>query len=79
MARLPRTVVLNKRTIDAIAEAAGDAPVVAGSARCHHFEQQPTRAAPDGRTFREIIASEGIDGMSAREAQFDTPWLRRQP
>jgi hypothetical protein len=32
--------------------------------------------APDGRTFRSIIASEGMAGLkAAREAQYTDPWL----
>lgn len=83
MARLPRdAVVLNKRTIDAIADASGDAAGrVAGSAHdAITLSNSQHATAPDGRTFREIIANEGIDGMKrAREAQFDAPWLRKQP
>ena len=37
-------------------------------------------AAPDGRTFRSIIDTEGMDGLKrARAAQWDQPWLRRRP
>ena len=33
--------------------------------------------APDGRTFTEIIAAEGMAGLkAARAAQYATGWLR---
>jgi enoyl-CoA hydratase/carnithine racemase len=80
MARLPRqAVLLNKRTVDAIADAAGDAAGrIAGAAHdAITLANTPQATAPDGRTFREIIDTEGIDGMkAARAAQFDSPWLR---
>lgn len=79
IARLPReALLLNKRAVDAVADASGaaagrlagrgfDAVTLANSGRA---------AAPDGRTFREIIASEGVDGLKrARAAQYETPWL----
>ena len=32
--------------------------------------------APDGRTFRSIIDTEGMSGVkAAREAQYADPWL----
>jgi enoyl-CoA hydratase/carnithine racemase len=79
LTRLPReALLLSKRTVDGVAEAAGgaagrlagrgfDAVTLANSGRA---------TAPDGRTFRAIIAEEGIDGLKrARAAQYDTPWL----
>jgi enoyl-CoA hydratase/carnithine racemase len=81
LARLPReAVLLNKRTIDAIADAAGDAAGrIAGAAHdAITLSNTPRATAPDGRTFQDIIAAEGVDGMKrARAAQFDTPWLRK--
>jgi enoyl-CoA hydratase/carnithine racemase len=80
LSRLPRdAVVLNKRTIDAIADASGDAAGrVAGAAHdAITLSNSQHATAPDGRTFRDIIATEGMDGMKrAREAQFDSAWLR---
>jgi enoyl-CoA hydratase/carnithine racemase len=80
ISRLPRdAVVLNKRTIDGIADAAGDAAGrIAGLAHdAITLANSQHATAPDGRTFRDIIASEGVQGMKqARDAQFDTPWLR---
>jgi enoyl-CoA hydratase/carnithine racemase len=83
LARLPRdAVALNKRAVDAVADAAGaaagrhaslaaDTATLAASARA---------TAPDGRTFREIVAAEGVDGLKrARAAQYDEPWLRSRP
>jgi enoyl-CoA hydratase/carnithine racemase len=80
VARMPREATrLNKRAVDGVADALGegagraaaigfDAVTLAGSARA---------TAPDGRTFREILDAEGLDGMKrARTAQYDEPWLR---
>jgi enoyl-CoA hydratase/carnithine racemase len=78
--RLPReAAILNKRTVDAVADAAGDAAGrIAGAAHAIVTLSHSARAtAPDGRTFREIIDTEGVEGMkNARAAQYDTPWLR---
>ena len=83
LARLPReAVLLNKRTIDAVAEASGDAPGrVAGLAHdAVTLANSGHATAPDGRTFREIVDAEGVDGMKrARAAQYDSPWLRTSP
>jgi enoyl-CoA hydratase/carnithine racemase len=83
LARLPReAVALNKRAVDAIADASGeaagrdtglalDAATLAASARA---------MAPDGRTFREILAAEGVEGLKrARAQQFGEPWLGARP
>jgi enoyl-CoA hydratase/carnithine racemase len=81
LSRLPRqSVLLNKRTIDAIADASGEA---AGrvAARAHDsvtLSHSRHATAPDGRSFAEIRRDEGVEGLKrARQAQFDTPWLRR--
>ena len=80
LTRLPREAsLLNKRNVDAVADAAGDAAGrVADAAHAVITLSNSARAtAPDGRTFREIIDTEGVEGMkSARAAQYDTPWLR---
>jgi len=80
LARLPREgLLLNKRAIDAAADAGGDAASrLAGLAADATTLANSGRArAPDGRTFSEIIATEGVDGVkSARAAQYATPWLR---
>ncbi len=80
LTRLPREAsLLNKRNVDAVADAAGDAAGrVADAAHSVVTLSNSARAtAPDGRTFREIIDTEGVDGMKrARAAQYDTPWLR---
>ena len=81
IARMPReSALLNRRTIGAAADAAGDAAARAaaldGDAATLLASGRAT--APDGRTFRSIIESEGMDGLKrARAAQYDTPWLRR--
>jgi enoyl-CoA hydratase/carnithine racemase len=80
LARMPsEATLLNKRTVDAIAEASGDAAGrLAGAARDVITLANSNRAtAPDGRTFRTILDTEGMEGMKrARAAQYDTPWLR---
>jgi enoyl-CoA hydratase/carnithine racemase len=80
LARLPREAAqLNKRTIDAIADASGDAAArLTGAAMdAVTLTNSPRATAPDGRTFREIIDREGMQGMKkARAEQYDTPWLR---
>jgi enoyl-CoA hydratase/carnithine racemase len=80
LARLPReALLLNKRAVDAVADASGDAAGrVAGAGRDAITLANSGRAtAPDGRTFRDILDSEGMDGMKrARAAQYETPWLQ---
>jgi hypothetical protein len=77
---MPRdAVLLNRRAIDAVADATGDA---AGrvAARAHDTVTASMAAhatAPDGRTFRSIIDSEGMEGLkAARQKQYADPWLR---
>jgi enoyl-CoA hydratase/carnithine racemase len=83
VARMPReATVLTKRTVDAVADAGGEA---AGRAAGEEHDlatllASRRAAAPDGRTFREIIEAEGIAGLkSARAAQWTDPWLRVTP
>ncbi|HMG43251.1 MAG TPA: enoyl-CoA hydratase/isomerase family protein [Acidimicrobiales bacterium] len=80
LTRLPReALLLNKRTVDAIAEAAGDAAGrTTGDARdAITLGDSASARAPDGRTFRDIIDREGTAGMkAARDAQYTEPWLR---
>ena len=80
LARLPReAVLLNRRAIDAVADAAGDAAgrVAALAADATTLANSARATAPDGRSFRAIIDSEGMAGLkAARAAQYDTPWLR---
>ena len=73
--------MLNKRTIDAVADASGEAAGRAAS--LDHdavtLDRSAHATAPDGRTFREIIDTEGVDGMKrARAAQYDTSWLHAE-
>jgi hypothetical protein len=80
LARLPgEALLLNKRTIDAVADAAGDAAgrIAGDLADAVTLANSGRATAPDGRTFREIIDREGMDGLkAARAAQYDSPWLR---
>ena len=73
---------LNKRAVDAVADASGDATGRAtGLARDAVTLTASVRAsAPDGRTFREIIATEGVEGLKrARAEQYREPWLGARP
>jgi enoyl-CoA hydratase/carnithine racemase len=80
IARMPReAVLLNRRTIDTVADAAGDAAArsAARAADTVTLSGAARATAPDGRTFRSIIDAEGMAGMkAAREAQYTEPWLR---
>lgn len=80
LTRLPReATLLNKRSIDAIADASGDAAgrVAAAAHDALTLSNSARATAPDGRTFREILDTEGVEGMKrARTAQFDAPWFR---
>jgi enoyl-CoA hydratase/carnithine racemase len=79
LARLPReAVALNKRAVEAVADASGDASGrAAGLTHDAVTLTASVRAcAPDGRTFREIIAAEGVEGLKrARAEQYREPWL----
>jgi enoyl-CoA hydratase/carnithine racemase len=81
IARMPRdATLLNRRAIDGVADASGDAAGrIAG--RAHDtvtLSMAPWATAPDGRTFRSIIADEGMAGLkAARAAQWTDPWLPR--
>ncbi len=80
LARLPReAVLLNRRSIDAVAEASGDAAGRAAglAADAVTLANSGRATAPDGRSFREIIDTEGMDGLkAARASQYDLAWLR---
>jgi enoyl-CoA hydratase/carnithine racemase len=79
IARMPReAVLLNRRAIDATADAAGDASAreAALGADSLTTNRAAYATAPDGRTFRSIIDTEGMVGLkAARAAQFTEPWL----
>lgn len=79
LARMPREgALLNKQAVDAVADVSGDAAGrAAGLAHdAVTLSRAPVAAAPDGRTFREIIRSEGLAGLkAARAAQYDATWL----
>ena len=76
---MPReAVLLNRRAIDATADAAGDAAArpVALAADALTTNRAAHATAPDGRTFRSIIEAEGMGGLkAARHAQYSEPWL----
>jgi len=80
LARLPVTAtLLNKRAVDSIADASGEAAGrLMGAARdVITLSESPRATAPDGRTFRDIIGQEGMEGLkTARASQYDAGWLR---
>jgi enoyl-CoA hydratase/carnithine racemase len=74
----PEAVLLNRRAIDATADAAGEAAarLAALAADALTTNRAAHATAPDGRTFRSIIDTEGMGGLkAARNAQFTEPWL----
>jgi enoyl-CoA hydratase/carnithine racemase len=79
IARMPREgVLLNRQSIDAVADAAGDAAArrTAIDSDAATLDAADRATAPDGRTFRSILDAEGIDGLKrARAAQYETNWL----
>jgi enoyl-CoA hydratase/carnithine racemase len=79
LSRMPReATTLNKRAVDAVADASGDA---AGrvAARGHDvvtLAMSGLATAPDGRSFQEIRTADGVQGLkAARAAQYSEPWL----
>ncbi|MCU1594961.1 MAG: putative enoyl-CoA hydratase/carnitine racemase match [Frankiales bacterium] len=83
LARMPReAALLNKRAVDAVADVGGDE--AGRSAGLTHdavtLSMAGRATAPDGRTFRSIIADEGMGGLKqARSAQWTEPWLTDEP
>lgn len=81
LARLPReALILNKRAVDAFADAAGDAAgrLAASGHDAVTLSHSAHAKAPDGRPFSEIRRDDGVQGMKrAREAQYSDPWLRQ--
>lgn len=79
LARMPREGgLLNKQAVDAVADVGGDdAGRAAGLAHdAVTLSRAGAAAAPDGRTFRDILGREGLSGLkSAREAQYTRAWL----
>lgn len=81
IARMPREgILLNRRAIDAVADAAGDADgrraALAHDAITLSMAGEAT--APDGRRFRAILDTEGMAGLkAARAAQYTEGWLRK--
>ena len=80
IARLPReATLLNKRAVDAFADAAGEAVgrLAIQAQDAVTLSNSGRATAPDGRTFREIIDTEGVEGLkAARAAQYESGWLR---
>ena len=79
IARMPRhSVELNRRAIRSVADASGEAAarVAALANDTVTLSMAAHATAPDGRTFRSIIETEGMAGLkAARLAQYDQPWL----
>ena len=79
IARMPRhAVMLNRRTIDAVADAGGDAAgrVAALAHDTVTASMAGLATAPDGRTFRSILDESGVEGVKvAQRQQFSEPWL----
>jgi enoyl-CoA hydratase/carnithine racemase len=80
IARMPReSVLLNRRAIDGVADAEGQtaARQTAVELDAVTLDASGRAEAPDGRTFRSILETEGMPGLKrAREAQYRDPWLR---
>jgi hypothetical protein len=73
-------VRLNRQTIRAMVDAGGAAASRAAAidGDTIGLGAAARAEAPDGRRFRDIIATEGMAGMkAARALQFDRPWLER--
>lgn len=80
ISRMPREAVeLNRRAIDAVADAAGGRRARSTAVDCDAdtLAASDRATAPDGRTFRQIIDAGGMDGLKqARADQYTEPWLR---
>jgi enoyl-CoA hydratase/carnithine racemase len=80
IARMPReSVLLNRRAIEGVDDAAGRSGARAAAIEldAETLDAADRAQAPDGRTFREILETEGMPGLKqAREAQYREPWLR---
>jgi enoyl-CoA hydratase/carnithine racemase len=79
IARMPSdAVLLNRRAVDAVADGMEAAGTAAG--RAHDavtLANAAHAAAPDGRTFRQILDTDGVAGLKeARRGQWTEPWLR---
>jgi enoyl-CoA hydratase/carnithine racemase len=83
LARMPREgLLLNRRAVDAVADTSGDeAGRAAGLVHDTVTLSMAAHAtAPDGRTFRSVIAGEGMGGLKAARAdQYTDPWLADEP
>jgi enoyl-CoA hydratase/carnithine racemase len=78
IARMPaEAVLLNRQTIRSMVDGGGGAAARAAALDGDTIALgAAARAeAPDGRRFRDIIATEGMAGMKAAQ-QFDKPWLK---
>lgn len=78
---MPREgAALNRKVIDAVADASGEAAgrIAAMSHDAVTLSMPADAKAPDGRSFRAILETEGMAGLkTARAAQYTEPWLRR--
>jgi enoyl-CoA hydratase/carnithine racemase len=83
IARMPSEgASLNRKAIDAVADASGDAAgrLAAVGHDAVTLSIAADAKAPDGRSFRAILETEGMDGLkTARRAQYTEPWLRQPP
>jgi enoyl-CoA hydratase/carnithine racemase len=81
IARMPREgAALNRKAIDAVADASGEAAgrLAAVGHDAVTLSMAANAKAPDGRSFRTILETEGMAGLkTARAAQYTEPWLRR--
>lgn len=78
IARMPRdATLLNRQAIDAVADAMERPGMEAGRAMdALTLANAKYATAPDGRSFREILDTEGMVGMKvARSQQWVEPWL----
>jgi enoyl-CoA hydratase/carnithine racemase len=73
----PEAMTLNKRAVDATADAVELPGSLAGRAHDVVTLANSVRAtAPDGRNFRRILETEGVAGVKrARDQQWRAPWL----
>lgn len=82
LSRMPRDgLALNKAAVDAIADESGEAVgrIESLSRDASTLNRAGGARAPDGRTFRDILQTEGMKGLkAAREAQWSEPWLREE-
>jgi enoyl-CoA hydratase/carnithine racemase len=83
ISRMPRDgASLNRKAIDAVADASGESAgrIAAVGHDAVTLSIAADAMAPDGRSFRTILETEGMAGLKiARLAQYTEPWLRQPP